>query len=441
MDYIDALYDIFMSKTIGRGLKISPEHAALADKAAIKIIESGEYFKNIKSTELLQAIIATAVKADAGDVHIDPNDQGVRIRYRIDGILHDIINLPQEYNIPLLAEIKNLIGYELNTRQSTYEGRFSIYIPGQDRMDARVSIITGGYGETAVIRILSKQASALAVEDLGINGRTLDIVLNAIKRTKGIIINTGPTGSGKTTTLYSLLNRLNRPDIKVITIEDPIEYNLPGVMQTQIDEKGGYTFANALRSLMRQNPNIIMIGEVRDAETAKTAIEAALSGHLVLSTVHANSAAGAINRFAELGVERTFLSSSMECSIGQRLVRRVCPYCKTEYVPEQDLLKQVNSILDSLKPISGLSKPESLKFYHGTGCEHCGGIGYKGRIGLYEAISMTQEIRKLVMEEKITDNEIEQLALEQGFITMTTDGIFKALEGLTTLEEVFRVIG
>lgn len=441
MDYVDALYDSFMSKTIGRGLKISAEQVKFAEESAANLTQVEETIKNIKSTEMLQAIIAIAVKAEAGDVHVDPTDQGVRIRLRIDGILHDIASLSAEYNIPILAEIKNLIGYEMNDRQPTYEGRFAIYLPGMDRMDARVSIITGGYGETAVIRILSQQASALEIETLGMRGNTLSVVLNAIKKTKGIIINTGPTGSGKTTTLYSLLNRLNQPDIKVITIEDPIEYNLAGVMQTQIDEKGGYTFSNAMRSLMRQNPNIIMIGEIRDAETAKTAIEAALSGHLVLSTVHANSAAGAINRLAELGVERSFLSGSMECSIGQRLVRRICQYCAEPYEPDATLLAQAATIIKNINPKSGITIPQNYSFKRGKGCEHCSGIGYKGRVGLYEAISVTPEIQKLIMSEKITDAEIEAKAIEEGFINMTLDGVLKAIEGLTTLEEVFRVIG
>ena len=439
MDYVDTLYDIVMSKTIGRGIKLSAEHMATAEKVAAKITGAEDLIVNTPTSEIINVIVAAAVKAEAGDIHVDPQDKGVRIRFRVDGILHDIATLPSSYYIPLIGEIKNLIGFDLNEKLSTYEGRFSIYLPDQTRMDCRVSIITGGYGETAVLRILSKQASALAVEDLGIRNHTLDQILEATTKTKGIIINTGPTGSGKTTTLYSLLNRLNRPDLKIITIEDPIEYNLSGIMQTQIDEKGGYTFANALRSLMRQNPNIIMIGEVRDEETAKAAIEASLSGHLVLSTVHANSAASAIGRFRELGVERSFLASSVEISIGQRLVRRICTHCKADYQPSADELAQVQDTLELIKPVSGLLRPTKLKFYKGLGCEYCGGLGYKGRLGLYEAITMSPELKKLVLSDNSTDDEMETLALSQGFIPMVLDGVLKALNGETTLEEVFRV--
>jgi type II secretory ATPase GspE/PulE/Tfp pilus assembly ATPase PilB-like protein len=224
-----------------------------------------------------------------------------------------------------------------------------------------------------------------------------------------------------------------------MTIEDPIEYNLSGIMQTQIDEKGGYTFANSLRSLMRQNPNIIMIGEVRDEETAKAAIEASLSGHLVLSTVHANSAASAISRFHELGVERSLLASSMEISIGQRLVRRICSHCKTTSTPSAEELQQVQSTLELIQPQSGIAKPQNLQFYKGLGCEACNGLGYKGRLGIYEAITMSKELKKLITQSNITDNDIETLALEQGFIPMVVDGLLKALSGETTLEEVFRV--
>ncbi|MEI6378063.1 MAG: GspE/PulE family protein [Candidatus Falkowbacteria bacterium] len=439
MDYVDALYDIVMSKTIGRGIKIKAEHLTTAEKIAAKITGAEDLIVNTPTSELINVIVAAAIKAEAGDIHVDPQDKGVRIRFRVDGILHDVATLPSSYYIPLIGEIKNLIGFELNEKLSTYEGRFSIYLPDESRMDCRVSIITGGYGETAVMRILSKQASALAVEDLGIRNRTLDQILEATTKTKGIIINTGPTGSGKTTTLYSLLNRLNRPDLKIITIEDPIEYNLSGIMQTQIDEKGGYTFANALRSLMRQNPNILMIGEVRDEETAKAAIEASLSGHLVLSTVHANSAASAIGRFRELGVERSFLASSVEISIGQRLVRRICTHCKAEYTPTAEELTEVTKTLALIKPVSGLTAPAKLEFYHGLGCEFCGGLGYKGRIGLYEAITMSPELKKLVLDINTTDDEMEALALDQGFIPMALDGVLKALSGETTLEEVFRV--
>jgi len=437
-DYIDALYDIVVSKTIGRGIKVTPEHLVEADIIAHDFIHSSDRIVKYKTSDMLSLLVATAFKTDASDIHVDPIEHGVRLRLRIDGILHDIASLGQEYYVPLIGSIKDLAGFSVQTKQATYDGRFAIFM-ADSRLDCRVSIITGGYGETAVLRILSKQAKNLDLNDLGIKYSTLDTIKESVTKTKGIIINTGPTGSGKTTTLYAILNKLNRPDIKIITIEDPIEYNLEGIMQTQIDETIGYSFAAAIRSLMRQNPNIIMVGEVRDPETARVAIEAALTGHLVLSTVHANSAAGAIARFYELGVERQLLAGSIECSIGQRLVRKICQDCKQELELDPKTLEEVKNILNRLKPSSGMAIPTNLKFYHGVGCPTCGGIGYKGRIGLYEAIAVSPEIKKLIINPTSIDNDIETQAVEQGFITVIQDGLLKALEGNTTVEEVFRV--
>jgi type II secretory ATPase GspE/PulE/Tfp pilus assembly ATPase PilB-like protein len=438
MDYVDALYDIVVSKTIGRGITVTSDHLVEADVIAHDFINSSDRISKYKTSDMLSLLVATAVKTDASDIHIDPIEHGVRLRLRIDGILHDIASLGAEYYVPLIGSIKDLAGFSIQSKQATYDGRFSIFMP-DSRLDCRVSIITGGYGETAVLRILSKQAKNLDLEDLGIKYSTLDSIKNSVTKTKGIIINTGPTGSGKTTTLYAILNKLNRPDIKIITIEDPIEYNLEGVMQTQIDEKVGYTFEAAIRSLMRQNPNIIMVGEVRDAATARVAIEAALTGHLVLSTVHANSAASAIARFYELGVERQLLASSIECSIGQRLVRKICQDCKEELILDEKTLEEVKGVLSKLNPASGVQVPTEYKFYHGKGCPSCGGIGYKGRIGLYEAIVVNPEIKKLIIDPTSIDNDIETAAVEQGFITVMQDGLLKALEGNTTVEEVFRV--
>jgi type II secretory ATPase GspE/PulE/Tfp pilus assembly ATPase PilB-like protein len=264
-------------------------------------------------------------------------------------------------------------------------------------------------------------------------------LLESIAKTKGIIVTTGPTGSGKTTTLYALLNKLNKPDVKIITIEDPIEYHLEGIMQTQIDTEGGYTFAAAIRSLLRQNPNIMMIGEIRDEETAKTAIEAALTGHLVLSTVHTNSAAGAIPRFTGLGIDAQTLANSLECSIGQRLVRRLCENCKQEAELDAPILKEVKEIIEGISPLASIKIPKELKFYKAVGCTKCGNIGYKGRIGIYEIIPNTPEMQKLIEKSDVTIADIETMAIKEGMVLMLQDGILKALSGETSVEEVFRV--
>lgn len=437
-DYIDALYDMVVSQTIGRGIKITKEEIDKGEELAKNLSDIHETLKKTATKEILSLIMAAALRSDAGDIHIEPTENGVKVRFRIDGILHDIVTLETEQYLQILSKIKILAGFPTNVKRATWDGRFSIILEKQ-KTDCRLSIISGGYGETIVIRMLSSQASALKMEDLGIRYSALDAVKKSMKKTRGVIITTGPTGSGKTTTLYSVLNQLNSPDVKIITIEDPIEYHMDGIMQTQIDVDQGYTFSAALRSLMRQNPNIIMVGEIRDEETAKVAIESALTGHLVLSTIHANSAAGAISRFVGLGVERQILASSMECSIGQRLVRKICPFCKTETSLDEALVKEAREILSQINPKSGIKIPDKLKFYKGKGCEKCNGIGYKGRLGIYEVIDMTPEMQKVIQGKDVTNYDIEKAAMENGTVLMMQDGVLKALDGETTIEEVFRV--
>lgn len=438
-DYIDALYDIVISKTMGRGVKLSPANEALATEITESPDKLMEKIKDVSPSNMLNVVIAAAIKQNAGDIHIDPSEDKVKIRFRIDGILHDIFVLPKEHYLPLLGQVKILLGVATNVKKATIDGRFSI--SNKDaKMDCRVSIISGGYGETVVIRLLSSQAESLDMQKLGMRPYTLAPVSRAMSKTKGIIINTGPTGSGKTTTLYSILNKLNSPDVKIITVEDPIEYHLEGVMQTQINTEEGYTFAAAMRSLLRQNPNIMMIGEIRDQETAKIAVEASLTGHLVLSTIHANSAAGAVSRFAGLGVEHDQLASAMQSAIGQRLVRRLCQKCKREHKLTEEEEKSVVEILKSINENSGASVPKELKFFESAGCPECNNIGYKGRLGIYETIEFGPEMQKFIQNPEATAYEIEQEAIKHGTVTMLQDGILKAAEGETSIEEVLRVV-
>jgi type IV pilus assembly protein PilB len=437
-DYVNTLYDIVVSQTIGHGVKLSAEVMAKAEGMVKDLSQIGENIKNSPMAEMTNIILAAAIKSSAGDIHIEPAEGAVNIRFRIDGILHDIVRLGEDHYLQLLSQMKILAGFPTNVKKATWDGRFAIFID-KNKMDCRVSIISGGYGETVVIRLLSSQASSLKLDDLGMRNYALKPLGRSISSTKGIVITTGPTGSGKTTTLYSILNKLNKPDVKIITIEDPIEYHLEGVMQTQIDLDKGYTFAAAMRSLLRQNPNIIMVGEIRDEETAKIAVEASMTGHLVLSTIHANSAAGAISRFSGLGIERQLLASAIECSVGQRLVRRICQSCKEELKLDESQLVEVKQILGQINQKSGVIIPTEFKFYHGRGCEACNGLGYKGRLGLYEVIDMSPEMQKLIQGATVTDYDIEQLALNSGSILMMQDGILKALEGETSVEEVFRV--
>lgn len=437
-EYIDELYDIVVSQAIGRGLKIKDEELIHAEGLSKDLVKANEEIAHIAPREMFGMIMALAVKIDAGDIHIEPTEHGVKVRFRIDGILHDITTVSKEHYIQVLSQVKILAGFATNVKKATMDGRFSI-ITSEARMDCRLSIISGGYGETIVIRLLAHQASSLKMEMLGIRDSALAALNRSMKKTKGVIITTGPTGSGKTTTLYSILNSLNNPDVKIMTIEDPIEYHMDGIMQTQIDSEKGYTFAMALRSFMRQNPNVIMVGEIRDNETAGTAIEAALTGHLVLSTIHANSAAGAISRFVGLGIKRQMLATSMETSMGQRLVRRICDNCKEEMQVDEQTVAEVKKVLDSIHPSTGVKIPDKLTFYHGKGCEECNGIGYKGRLGLYEVIELTPDIQKVIQGADVTNYDIEKAAMENGTVLMLQDGILKALDGLTTVEEVFRV--
>ena len=437
-DYINELYDVVISQTIGRGLKISEANLEQATKFSVDLSKLTELAKDIPSQEIITLIMALAIVNNAGDIHIEPTDVNVKVRFRIDGVLHDVFTLPNTAYLPVLSEMKILAGFATNIKKATFDGRFSLQLINR-KMDCRLSIISGGYGETIVIRLLSTSAANLDMENLGITSVALSSLKEAITKTRGIIITTGPTGSGKTTTLYSILNKINKPDVKIITIEDPIEYQLAGVMQTQIDAEHGYTFASAMRSLLRQNPNIMMIGEIRDNETAKIAIEAASTGHLVLSTIHANSAAGAISRFSGLGVERHALANSLEFSIGQRLVRRLCPYCRKEAETDSETINKIKNIMNQIKN-PAIVLPEKFVFYTSTGCDKCGNIGYKNRIGLYETITVTPEIKKLIQNSEITDYEIEQAAILSGTVTMIQDGILKALLGETSLDEIFRVI-
>ncbi len=437
-DYINELYEIVISQTIGRGVKISPAEYQQASQLGRNLTEIAQAAHSIPSNQLINLIMALGAVTEAGDIHIEPTDQDVKVRFRIDGVLQDILNLPKTSYLPLLAELKILAGTPTNIKKATFDGRFTIYLP-ENKIDCRLSIVTGGFGETIVIRLLPTSAFQLDMVKLGIAPIARTSLQAAMKKTRGIIITAGPTGSGKTTTLYSILNELNRPDVKIITVEDPIEYQLPGIMQTQIDEERGYTFAAAMRSLLRQNPNIMMIGEIRDSETAKIATEASMTGHLVLSTIHANSAAGAISRFVGLGLDRQMLANAINFTIGQRLVRRLCPHCRQAAEPSEAEMKKVREVLSSIKNRE-VNVPAALQFYGPKGCEQCGQLGYKGRLGLYETIEMNETIQKVIQAEGVTDVEIEAAAVSSGTITMLQDGVLKALAGDTSVAEVFRVI-
>jgi type II secretory ATPase GspE/PulE/Tfp pilus assembly ATPase PilB-like protein len=346
-----------------------------------------------------------------------------------------------------LGSIKILSGFKsTDVETGVKDSRFSIKLEEgalkeiEDReIDVRVSIILGGYGETVVMRLLNQGAQAIDLEKLGIREQNRIKLLNQVKKPNGIILNTGPTGSGKTTTLYSVLSILNKPGVKIITVEDPIEYRLKGILQTQTDDKKGYSFPKALRALLRQNPDIMMIGEIRDEETAQIAVQAALTGHLVLTTLHTNNAAGSVQRLINMNVNATDIASSVNAFMAQRLVRVLCPDCKKKIEVDSKTKERFEKVLGSISPDAGIEIPKKIEFiYQAQGCQKCNNIGYRGRTTVSEIMEVTKEMEELITRQPTT-SEVESLASKQGMITMTQDGILKIIEGITTLEEVERV--
>jgi len=328
-------------------------------------------------------------------------------------------------------------GVKINITDKPQDGRISIFLK-DDRIDIRASFLPTAHGESVVMRLLKSSSVGLTFEDLGIRDRSFEQLKREIDRPNGMIITTGPTGSGKTTTLYAILKKLNKKETKIITIEDPIEYQLEGINQSQTSKN--YTFSLGLRSIVRQDPDIIMVGEIRDLETAEISIQAALTGHLVLSTIHTNDAAGTVPRFLSMGAKPFLLAPALNAMIGQRLVRRVCSKCKKEIIIEDEQMKRIKDIINSM-PEEYKNKIDinNLKFYKGEGCEECQGIGYKGRVGIYEIMIMNKEVEQLILSEKVSEYDMRDIASKNGMITMVQDGLLKAIDGITTVEEVFRV--
>ncbi|MFA5188113.1 MAG: GspE/PulE family protein [Patescibacteria group bacterium] len=392
-------------------------------------------------TMLFKMLIAGAMQADASDIHIEAEENKITVRYRIDGVLHIVATLPKKIWPRLDSRVKNIAGLKINISDSPQDGRITVYLKGENKMDIRVSTLPTAYGESIVMRLLASKISGLQFENLGIRGKAYEDLKRQVDRPTGMIITTGPTGSGKTTTLYAILNKLNDPETKIITLEDPIEYKLEGISQSQIDQSAGYSFADGLRSILRQDPDIIMVGELRDTETVETAIQAALTGHQVLSTLHTNDASGAIPRFLSMGAKPFLLAPALNAVIGQRLVRKIHEKCKIEVQPEPAVMERIKQLLNALPPNSGYKVDlNKLKFYRGQGCDECNHIGLKGRIGIYEIFTLNPEIEKEILSGKTSEYKIAQLAHDGGMISMVQDGLLKALDQITTVDEVFRVV-
>ncbi len=400
-------------------------------------------FQTLSVTEFLEIVFAGALANRTSDIHFEPEEKAVKLRYRIDGILHDVVAaLSREFYPSVVSRIKLLANLKINVRDRPQDGRITIGLATKD-VELRVAIAPSEYGEIIVMRVLDPDAINITLPQLGLRADDLAIIETEIKRPNGMILNTGPTGSGKTTTLYAFLRSVHNPEIKIITIEDPIEYHLEGIEQTQVDTEAGYTFANGLRSMMRQDPDMILVGEVRDKDTAEIAIQAALTGHLVFSTVHANEAAGAIPRLLDLGVKPQSIGPALNLIIAQRLVRRLCQFCKIKEKNRPDLEAKIKSFLNKLPGRVNRADYEKLEIYkpNQKGCDQCGIFGgYKGRIAIYELLQTASEVQELIMKQA-GEAAIQNFALKSGMVTMQQDGILKVINGMTTLEEVEEVTG
>ncbi len=381
-----------------------------------------------KTSTIIAVVFGGALALGASDIHIEPGADLVRVRYRLDGVLYDVCDIEKQVSLHIVSRLKLLSGLKLNLRKEAQDGRFTFDI-GMREVEVRSSVIPGAYGESMVMRLLDPNASSFSIEKLGLNARLHEVILEELKRPNGAIITTGPTGSGKTSALYSFLLSIHTPQLKIITLEDPVEYKLKGIVQTQVGKD--YSFAEGLRSVLRQDPDVILIGEIRDREVAETAIQAALTGHLVFSTLHTNSAAGAFARLIDLGVDARMIGSACNIILGQRLVRTLCPVCRVERVMTTEEQKVIQGTLGI--PVSVHT------IFDAKGCDVCGGSGYKGRVGVFEAIRIDEK-----MEEAILIDTRESALLEaskhQNIPTMQQDGMLKVLGGITTLDEVSRVL-
>ncbi|HPJ17148.1 MAG TPA: GspE/PulE family protein [Candidatus Woesebacteria bacterium] len=390
--------------------------------------------------KIVNTVLEYAIKARASDIHIEPQEDNVRVRYRIDGVLQEKYVLPRNVNDAVVSRIKILSSLKIDEKRVPQDGRFFFSVDDND-VDLRVSTLPTTYGEKVVMRLLKKSQKVPTLQELGLRGLALRNLMDGIARPHGIIIVCGPTGSGKTTTLYSVLDIVATPKVNVVTVEDPVEYQMKGVNQVQVNVQAGLTFASALRSFLRQDPNVMMVGEIRDTETAELAINASLTGHLVFSTLHTNDAAGVPPRMLDMGVEPFLLVSSLTCVVGQRVLRKVCKNCSTMVNVDEETLKEFKTTLGPLfNMVEDKWKKEGkpIQMPKIIGCDKCNNTGYLGRIAIYEVMPISEKIGKLVVEKR-SSSDIQKQAMEEGMLTMKQDGFVKVLEGITTIEEVLRV--
>ena len=382
--------------------------------------------------KFVNALISQAVGDRASDIHIEPAETEVRVRYRIDGVLHEITSQTRKIHAGVVSRLKIMADMDIAERRIPQDGRISLLL-GKKQIDLRVSTLPTVYGEKVVMRILDKSSIMLDLTDLGFTDHNYEMFSASFNKPYGLILVTGPTGSGKSTSLYATLNKISKPEINIVTTEDPVEYRLPGISQVQVNKKAGLTFGAALRSILRQDPDVILVGEMRDHETAQIGLEAALTGHLVLSTLHTNDAPSAVTRLTEMGIDPFLVSSAADCVLAQRLARRLCSKCKGTYQPELAELQAAGL------PVTEDDLDRFPPLHRAIGCSHCGGTGYRGRLAIHEVMQVTEEIERLIVTKASTD-EIAKAAQEQGMRTLREDGLHKVVQGITTLEEIGRVV-
>lgn len=432
-DVTNAIQMQYRQELVGEVGQAVKETEELNKPKTVDSKQIAQIIKEAPIAKIVATILEYAVTSRASDVHIEPLDDRVRVRYRIDGILYDRLSLPKSVQEAVISRIKVLSEMKIDEHRTPQDGRFN-FKAGDQEVDLRISVLPTVHGEKIVMRLLRKSGGIPTLAELGLGGTALKNLEAAMLRPHGIIIVCGPTGSGKTTTLYSVLSRLNTPRVNISSLEDPVEYEMPGVNQVQINPAVGLTFASGLRAFLRQDPNIILVGEIRDGETTDLAIQAALTGHLVFSTLHTSNAAGALPRLIDLGAEKFLLASTMNALVGQRIVRKICSHCKAPYNPEAPVVAELKTALGTLFP----KDMTNGVLYKGKGCTECGDSGYVGRIGIFEVLPITEKIAKQTLEHPDAD-AIEHEAVAAGMITMKQDGYLKVLAGITTMDEVLRV--
>lgn len=430
---IETRYEQNLSSEVTAALKETGA-SSTPEVRTINVRKVNEIIKEAPIAKIVTTVLEFAMKSRASDVHIEPLEDRTRVRYRIDGIMHEKLILPRKIHDALVSRIKILSDMKIDEKRIPQDGRFN-FQTDRDEVDLRVSTLPTVFGEKVVMRLLKKSGGVPTMVELGLRGRALKNLEEAVLRPHGIILVTGPTGSGKTTTLYSVLSRINTTKVNIVTLEDPVEYQIGGINQVQINPVAGLTFASGLRSFLRQDPNIIMVGEIRDQETADLAIQAALTGHLVFSTLHTSSASGALPRMLDMKAEPYLLASTITAIVGQRVCRKLCKACQKPYTPDPSVISDIQVVLGKLMPTDDSTETQ---LYKGIGCAECGNTGYRGRIGIFEVLPVSEKIGRLILEHAPAV-DIEKEATLEGMISMKQDGFMKVMEGITSVEEVLRV--